>query len=70
MEIRIEAVQIAELFNIKKFRSEFRTEAFSGSTSEVFYALTETIVICMCLIMVWWFLPITILLPKVNSFNS
>ena len=41
MEIRIEAVQIAELFNIKKFRSEFRTEAFSGSTSEVFYALTE-----------------------------
>jgi len=42
MEIRIEAVQIAELFNIKKFRSEFRTEAYSGSTSEVFYALTET----------------------------
>lgn len=41
MEIRIEAVQIAESFNIKKFRTEFRTEAFSGSTSEVFYALTE-----------------------------
>ena len=42
MEIRIEAVQIAELFNIKKFRAEFRAEAYSGSTSEVFYALTET----------------------------
>jgi hypothetical protein len=39
MEILIEAIQIAELFNIKKFRAEFRTEAFSGSTSEVFYAL-------------------------------
>jgi uncharacterized Rmd1/YagE family protein len=42
MEILIEAIQIAELFNIKKFRAEFRAEAFSGSTSEVFYALTET----------------------------
>lgn len=41
MEIRIEAVQIAESFNIKKFRAEFHVEAFSGSTSEVFYALTE-----------------------------
>lgn len=42
MNIQIEALQIAELFNIKKFRTEFRAEAFSGSTSEVFYALTET----------------------------
>lgn len=42
MEILIEALQIAEFFNIKKFRAEFRTEAFSGSTSEVFYALTES----------------------------
>lgn len=42
MEIQIEAVQIAESFNIKKFRTEFRAEAFSGSNSEVFYALTET----------------------------
>ncbi|UOK42746.1 MULTISPECIES: RMD1 family protein [Flavobacterium] len=42
MEIRIEAIQIAESFNIKKFRTEFRTEAFSGSTSEVFYALTDS----------------------------
>lgn len=41
MEILIEAIQIAEFFNIKKFRSEFRSEVFSGSTSEVFYALTE-----------------------------
>lgn len=39
MNIRIEAIQIAESFNIKKFRSEFRTEAFAGSTSEVFYVL-------------------------------
>lgn len=41
MKIRIEAIQVAESFNIKKFRTEFRTEAFSGSTAEVFYALTE-----------------------------
>ena len=40
MEIQIEAVQIAEFFNIKKFRSDFPFEAFSGSTSEVFYAFT------------------------------
>ncbi|MGX7667086.1 RMD1 family protein [Flavobacterium pedocola] len=42
MEMRIEAVQIAEAINIKKFRAEFRAEAFSGSTSEVFYALAES----------------------------
>jgi uncharacterized Rmd1/YagE family protein len=41
MEIRIEAVQVAESFNIKKFRAEFYAEVFSGSTSEVFYALTD-----------------------------
>ena len=39
MRINIEAVQIAESFNIKKFRAEFHTEATSGSTSEVFYVL-------------------------------
>ncbi|WP_310555534.1 RMD1 family protein [Flavobacterium sp.] len=39
MQIRIEANQIAESFNIKKFRTEFQAEAHSGSTSEVFYAL-------------------------------
>lgn len=42
MEIIIEAIQIAEAFNIKKFRAEFGTEAFSGSTSEVFYALNDS----------------------------
>ena len=41
MEIRIEAVQIAEFFNIKKFRADFHSEPFSGSTSEVFFVLTE-----------------------------
>jgi hypothetical protein len=41
MDIKIEAVQIAEAFNIKKFRAEFRAEVFSGTTSEVFYALTD-----------------------------
>jgi len=39
MEILIEAVQIAESFNIKKFRAEFLAEDFSGSISEVFYTL-------------------------------
>lgn len=42
MEIRIEAVQVAESFNMKKFRAEFRAEVHSGSTSEVFYAMEET----------------------------
>ena len=41
MEILIEAVQIAEAFSIKKFRSEFQIEAHAGSPSEVFYALEE-----------------------------
>lgn len=41
MEILIEAVQIAEMFNIKKFRAEFQSKEFSGSTSEVFYVLKE-----------------------------
>jgi required for meiotic nuclear division protein 1 len=38
MQINIEAIQIAESFNIKKFRAEYRTEAFSSSPSELFYA--------------------------------
>ena len=42
MEIAIEAVQVAESFNIKKFRSDFRTETHSGSTSEVFYVFEDT----------------------------
>ena len=41
MEIQIEAFQIAELFNIKKFRNAFQLEAYSGSTSEVFYVLSN-----------------------------
>ncbi len=41
MQIKIEAIQVAESFNIKKFRADFQTEAYSGSISEVFYNLTE-----------------------------
>ncbi|KGO88793.1 RMD1 family protein [Flavobacterium suncheonense] len=41
MKMRIEAIQIAEAFNMKKFRAEFRTEVFSGSTSEAFYVFPE-----------------------------
>lgn len=39
MKTTIEAIQIAESFNIKKFRAEFRTEVHYSSTSEVFYVL-------------------------------
>jgi required for meiotic nuclear division protein 1 len=39
MQLKIEALQIAESFNIKKFRAEFAKEAYAGSTSELFYAL-------------------------------
>lgn len=42
MKITIEAIQVAESFNIKKFRNEFRTETHSGSTSEVFYVFEQT----------------------------
>ncbi|MCL9807069.1 RMD1 family protein [Flavobacterium amniphilum] len=42
MEITIEAIQIAESFNIRKFRGEFSSQPFSGTNSEVFYAFTET----------------------------
>jgi required for meiotic nuclear division protein 1 len=38
MQIKIEAVQIAEFFNIKKLRAEYLSEVFSSSTSELFYA--------------------------------
>ncbi|WP_206733271.1 RMD1 family protein [Flavobacterium amnicola] len=41
MEIKIEALQMAESFNIKKFRAAFQNEVHSGSTSEVFYALID-----------------------------
>ncbi len=39
--MNIEAYQISESFNIKKFRTEFKVEAFSGSTSEIFYAFSD-----------------------------
>jgi uncharacterized Rmd1/YagE family protein len=41
MQITIEAIQVAESFNIKKFRSEFRSEIHSGSTTEVFYVFEQ-----------------------------
>lgn len=41
MEIRIEAIQLAESINIKKFRAEFQMEIHSGSTTELFYTLPE-----------------------------
>ena len=39
MKTTIEAIQVAESFNIKKFRTDFRSEAHSGTNSEVFYVL-------------------------------
>lgn len=42
MEIQIEAVQIAEFFNIKRFRTDYNLEANSGTTSEIFYTFPET----------------------------
>jgi required for meiotic nuclear division protein 1 len=38
MQIKIEAIQIAEYFNIKKLRAEYQLEVNSGSTTELFYA--------------------------------
>lgn len=40
--MKVEAVQISESFNIKKFRTEFRTEVNFGSTSELFYEFEDT----------------------------
>jgi uncharacterized Rmd1/YagE family protein len=39
--IKIEAIQIAEVFNIKKLRTEFGIEAHSSSPSEIFYTLSD-----------------------------
>src|SRR5258705_13572928 len=39
--IKIEAIQIAEVFNIKKLRNEFGVEPHSSSPSEIFYTLTK-----------------------------
>ena len=41
MEIKIEAIQLAESINIKKFRAEFKSEVHSGSTTELFYTFSE-----------------------------
>jgi required for meiotic nuclear division protein 1 len=38
MKIKIEAVQVAESFNIKKLRAEYQSDVYSSSTSELFYA--------------------------------
>jgi required for meiotic nuclear division protein 1 len=38
MRIKIEAVQVAESFNIKKFRAAYQSDVYSSSTSELFYA--------------------------------
>ncbi|KFC58655.1 RMD1 family protein [Flavobacterium gilvum] len=37
--IKIEAIQIAEVFNIKKLRAEFGIEPHSSSPSEIFYTI-------------------------------
>ena len=42
MPIKIEALQIAESFNIKKFREDFQPEAHFGTLSEIFYVFPET----------------------------
>lgn len=39
--ITIEAIQIAEAFNIKKIRAEFGYEPHSSSLSEIFYTLND-----------------------------
>lgn len=39
--IKIEAIQIAEAFNIKKLRTEYGIEAHSSSPSEIFYTLND-----------------------------
>lgn len=42
MPIKIEALQIAESFNIKKFKEDFEAEAHFSTLSEVFYVFPET----------------------------
>ena len=39
--VKIEAIQIAEAFNIKKLRAEFGITAHSSSPSEIFYTLSD-----------------------------
>jgi len=42
MPIKIEALQIAESFNIKKFREDFQEEEHFGTQSEIFYLFPAT----------------------------
>jgi len=42
MILKIEALQIAESFNIKKFREDFHLVEHFGTQSEIFYAVPET----------------------------
>jgi required for meiotic nuclear division protein 1 len=41
MQVKIEAYQVAESFNIKKLRAEFRAELHIGNNSELFYVFNE-----------------------------
>jgi required for meiotic nuclear division protein 1 len=41
MQIKIEAYQVAESFNIKKLRTDFRAELHIGNNSELFYVFNE-----------------------------
>lgn len=42
MPIKIEALQIAESFNIKRFREDFKVEEHFGTQSEIFYVFPDT----------------------------
>ena len=42
MPIKIEALQLAESFNIKRFRDDFDAEEHFGTQSEIFYVFPET----------------------------
>ena len=41
MQVKIEALQVAESINIKKFRADFQAEEHSGTNAEVFYDLSD-----------------------------
>jgi uncharacterized Rmd1/YagE family protein len=41
MSIKIQAFQVADFFNIKKIRSEFKADVHSGNNSELFYYFEE-----------------------------
>ena len=39
---RLEAYQVAESFNIKKLRAEFKADVNAGNTSELFYFFEDS----------------------------